>query len=409
MSEWTETTLGRVSEIVMGQSPPGTTYNEDGVGLPLINGPVEFGKRFPTAVQWTTAPTKTCNPDDVLICVRGSTTGRINISNDTFCIGRGIAAIRGRSGLATTPFLEFVLRELAAEILEEARGSGSTFPSITGQRLAGAKVQIPNLSHQRRIAEILGTVDEAIEATEALIAKQQQVKAGLMHDLFTRGLTPTGQLRPPRAEAPALYHETPLGWLPREWTVKCCHQVCSSIIDCKNRTPPITEEGHPVIRTPNVRHGRFVRTNLVYTDALSYQIWTARGKPQVGDIVITREAPVGEVCMIPPEIDAACLGQRMMLYRPNPDHLDAYFLLHVLQSVGIQKRLDVISGGSTVGHVKVGDIRDLQIPYPTPAEQLSIASILAPLESTLAAETARLAKLREQKQGLMQALLTPPG
>jgi type I restriction enzyme S subunit len=74
-----------------------------------------------------------------------------------------------------------------------------------------------NPEQQRRIAEILGTVDEVIEQTEALIAKQQQVKAGLMHDLFTRGVTATGTLRPPPAEAPHLYQDSPLGPIPKEW------------------------------------------------------------------------------------------------------------------------------------------------------------------------------------------------
>ncbi len=75
----------------------------------------------------------------------------------------------------------------------------------------------PQPPQQRRIAEILSTLDETIEQTEALIAKYQQIKAGLMHDLFTRGVTPDGKLRPTRAEAPQLYKESPLGWIPKEW------------------------------------------------------------------------------------------------------------------------------------------------------------------------------------------------
>ena len=77
---WLDVRLGEAAEIEMGQSPPGHTYNEDGKGLPLINGPVEFGRRFPTKIQWTTAPSKTCYDGDVLFCVRGSTTGRMNVS-----------------------------------------------------------------------------------------------------------------------------------------------------------------------------------------------------------------------------------------------------------------------------------------------------------------------------------------
>ena len=68
-----------------------------------------------------------------------------------------------------------------------------------------------------KIARILQTIDQAIEKTEALIEKYQQIKAGLMHDLFTRGIGADGKLRPPREQAPELYQQTPIGWIPKEW------------------------------------------------------------------------------------------------------------------------------------------------------------------------------------------------
>lgn len=227
-----------------------------------------------------------------------------------------------------------------------------------------------------------------------------------MHDLFTRGVTPDGRLRPTREQAPELYKESPLGWIPKEWEVKPCSEICTSIIDCKNRTPPITTDGHPVIRTPNVRDGEFVWNDLNYTDAESYVVWTARGKPQAGDIVITREAPVGEVCMIPEDLQDPCLGQRMMLYRPNPELVHAVYMLHALQSPRLQKYLDVISGGSTVGHVKVGEIRSLLLPCPNLGEQFVIAEALNAVRSELSSAADCKLKLSQKKQGLMQDLLT---
>lgn len=92
--DWDATTLGDVAEVIMGQSPKGNSYNRDGNGLPLINNPTEFTKKHPIKVQWTTEPTKLCKPLDLLLCVRGSSTGRMNIANDEFCLGRGVAAIR---------------------------------------------------------------------------------------------------------------------------------------------------------------------------------------------------------------------------------------------------------------------------------------------------------------------------
>ena len=81
-------------------------------------------------------------------------------------------------------------------------------------------ITCPPLPEQRKIAKILTTVDNLIEKTEALIAKYQSVKQGLMQDLFTRGLDQHGHLRPPYAEAPELYNKSELGWIPREWEVE---------------------------------------------------------------------------------------------------------------------------------------------------------------------------------------------
>jgi type I restriction enzyme S subunit len=259
---------------------------------------------------------------------------------------------------------------------------------------------------QGRIAKILLTTDEAIEQTKMLIAKHQQIKAGLMHDLFTRGLTPDVRLRPPHTEAPHLYKDSPFGPIPKEWEAPACREICLSVIDCKNRTPPLTPEGHPVIRTPNVRGGRLVWKDLAYTDEASYLEWTARGKPQPGDIVITREAPVGEVCILPEELENPCLGQRIMLYRSNPDRVLNSYLLYALQSRSVQLLLDRISGGSTVGHVRVGDIRDLLVPWAQFSEQEAIAERLEAACSHLTAEEHKLSKLQSLKRGLMHDLLT---
>jgi type I restriction enzyme S subunit len=103
--------------------------------------------------------------------------------------------------------------------------NGSTRYGLSYRSIAGTPIRIAPLRQQQRIAEILRTVDEAIAQTEALIAKTRRIKAGLMHDLFTRGVTPDGKLRPPREEAPKLYKESPLGCVPNSWEVETLADV----------------------------------------------------------------------------------------------------------------------------------------------------------------------------------------
>jgi type I restriction enzyme S subunit len=262
------------------------------------------------------------------------------------------------------------------------------------------------IEEQRSIAAARDTLDTTIRQTEAIIAKLKQVKQGLLHDLLTRGIAANGELRPPQSEAPHLYKASPLGWIPVEWQLTPADHACEAVIDCKNRTPPEAASGHPVIRTPNVRDGRFVREGLAYTDSLSYAIWTQRGQPRKGDVLITREAPVGEVCLLPEDMADGCLGQRMMMYRPEPSVLSSEFMLIALLSAPVQKSLLDLAGGSTVGHVKVGDIRTLRIPVPSLDEQERIVRAYGSSEARLMSEQALSTKLQKQKSGLMDDLLT---
>ena len=117
------------------------------------------------------------------------------------------------------PFLRhcFQNEEFRRNLISKSTVSANT--NINQVSLRQIETTLPPIHEQHRIAEILSTLDETIEQTEALIAKYQQIKAGLMQDLFTRGVTPDGKLRPTATEAPQLYKESPLGWVPREWEV----------------------------------------------------------------------------------------------------------------------------------------------------------------------------------------------
>src|SRR5437764_11087165 len=96
--------LAEIATITMGQSPQGETCNFSGEGLALLNGPTEFGPYHPIPAQFTTDARKLARADDLLFCVRGSTTGRMNWADQDYAIGRGIAAIRHKSNRSIQPF-----------------------------------------------------------------------------------------------------------------------------------------------------------------------------------------------------------------------------------------------------------------------------------------------------------------
>ncbi len=147
----------------MGQSPPGDTYNKSGDGVPLINGPVEFtpGPFGRTVVnQFTTAPRKYCEEGDLLICVRGSTTGRTNVAAFRACIGRGVAAI---CSSFDDDFIRLFLWRAREDII--SMGRGMAFPSVSKKQLEDLAIPLPPLTEQRRI---VAKVDELMALCDQL-------------------------------------------------------------------------------------------------------------------------------------------------------------------------------------------------------------------------------------------------
>lgn len=161
MNEWVEGKFSDVAEVIMGQSPVGSMCNNKGIGIPLLNGPTEFTSKFPLPVQFTTDARKLSKDGDLLFCVRGSTTGKMNWSNQVFAIGRGLAAIRHKKSEKANPFIKAVLVHSLDEIL--AGSTGSTFPNVSRTDLENLKISLPPLPEQQAIAEVLSSIDDKID------------------------------------------------------------------------------------------------------------------------------------------------------------------------------------------------------------------------------------------------------
>ena len=178
---WCSVKLGEITNIEMGQSPLGDSYNEDGIGVPLINGPVEFGGKNPfdktVNKKFTTKPTKMCQKDDLLICVRGSTTGRTNIANNEACIGRGVAAIRANSFINRW-FINFFV--LANRNSFYDLGTGSTFPNVSQNKLLLFKVSLPPLKEQEEIVNKVEHLLAKVAELENQIQERENMAKQLM-------------------------------------------------------------------------------------------------------------------------------------------------------------------------------------------------------------------------------------
>ena len=179
--EWRDVRLGDVATIVMGQSPPGSTVSNDS-GVPLLNGPTEFGPYHPHPVQFTTYPRKFAQPGDLLFCVRGSTTGRMNWADQEYAIGRGVAAIRHADDLTLQPVLRGAIEVSLPELLNVA--TGSTFPNVSASQIADIPYPDLSVNEQRAIAHVLGTLDDKIELNRRMNETLEAMARALFKSWF---------------------------------------------------------------------------------------------------------------------------------------------------------------------------------------------------------------------------------
>ncbi|MBN4081912.1 MAG: restriction endonuclease subunit S [Gammaproteobacteria bacterium] len=247
------------------------------------------------------------------------------------------------------------------------------------------RIPLPDLPEQKRIVAIL---DEAFEAITTAVTNAEKNLANA-RELFESYLN-------------SVFSQKGEGW--SEVRVE---DVCDSIIDCVNKTAPKVENptSYKMIRTTNVRDGVVSIDSVKYVTEVVYKVWTRRQVPKVGDVILTREAPLGEVGMLLSE-DLVFLGQRLVSYRTNHKILNNYFLLYVFQSNSLQEQIQSLASGSTVQHMRVPDSKNLKLSIPNLGEQEKIIRRLDLLRNKkLQLETIyqqKLTALAELKQSILQ-------
>lgn len=177
---WRIAPFSDIATVTMGQSPEGDDCNNAGIGEPLLNGPTEFGFYSPSPVQWTTNGKKHCVEGDLLFCVRGSTTGRMNWANQSYAIGRGLAAIHHKSDCTLNWFVKAMIDNSLQEILSAA--TGSTFPNVGKDLLNGFQVIIPDDNFLRKF----GVKGHSIFSMISNNAKEIDVLLGLRRTLSSK-------------------------------------------------------------------------------------------------------------------------------------------------------------------------------------------------------------------------------
>ncbi|KTD05856.1 Type-1 restriction enzyme EcoKI specificity protein [Legionella gratiana] len=182
-------------------------------------------------------------------------------------------------------------------------------------------------------------------------------------------------------------------------------EICNFIVDCHNKTAPYENKGIWLIRTPCVKDGKILLNEEArFISEETYEYWTKRCPPKPGDIIFTREAPMGEVGIVP-ENSKICMGQRMMLLRPS-SHLASKYLLYSMMEPGFQSRMNSSAVGTGVKHLRVGDVEKLCIPLFSQAEQSAIIDILDEQLSVIEEQEKEIEESLKKSEILRQSILT---
>ncbi|MGW6682194.1 restriction endonuclease subunit S [[Kitasatospora] papulosa] len=272
--------------------------------------------------------------------------------------------------------------------------------------LSRSYLAIPPLDERLAIVKYVQHVEKeissAIRIKRKLISLLDEQKRAVRHAYLTRGLDPSTPLK--EAGIPGV------SLIPAHWEVMRAKQLCERIVDCKNRTPELVPNGgYTVVRTTNIRSGNFRPEGSFETDKKNYDIWTQRGAPKRGDVFFTREAPAGEACLVP-DLSGLCMGQRMMYLRPNPKVLESRYLVHSIYGPATRTYIELTTNGSTVGHLRLGQVGALPVIWCPIDEQRAIADQIdqewAPLNTAISRAEREISLLLEYQTRLTADVIT---
>ena len=218
--------LSEIAEIVMGQSPIKSDVNSSGNGVALLNGPTEFGSRYPSPVQYTTNGKRFSEKGDILFCVRGSTTGRMNYSDQQYAIGRGLAAIRGKNGIPT-PVVKAIIENRLPALLQAA--TGSTFPNVSKDLLNTFQVEMLTVKDAVKLNSLITSMEDKLFNNTLMNQILEKIAQRIFKSWFidfdpvkanAEGV-PFADLSPDiQSLFPSEFIESEMGLIPKGWEVK---------------------------------------------------------------------------------------------------------------------------------------------------------------------------------------------
>lgn len=346
---------------------------------------------------------------DVLINKDGANTGKVGLylysEEDIACINEHLFLLRGDPEKITQSYLYYSLLSEHGQAMIRNRISGSAQPGLKSSFVIDFVIDLPeSIEEQTQIATILSTIDKAIEQTEAIIAKQQRIKTGLMQDLLTRGIDEHGNIR---SEATHAFKDSPLGRIPVEWEVYRLHQLTEKIIDGTHHTPQYIDHGVPFVTVKNLTMGSGIDLRDVnFISQPAHKSLYRRADPKAGDVLVTKDGTLGVARIVTPDLPEFSIFVSVAQLRRRDSICIPELIWAFFESKMFEAQMGSLSAGTGLRHIHLEHFREFLIATPNKQEQERMFAVLSKQESQLKVDQRGLQQLFSLKTGLMQDLLT---
>lgn len=336
---WEIKKLGDFCKVIAGQSPKGSSYNANGVGVEFHQGKKAFGADvIEHSNVWTTEATRLAEAGDILISVRAPV-GPTNFTDREVCIGRGLAAIRC-TPMVLPQFILYALKNIEDKIVGK---DGAVFNSINKDMIEDLPVPMLGIAEQERIVEIL---DREFERIDALKANAEQ---NLQHakDLFQSALKQELQ--------------------PKEGWVTASLNDLYDVRDGTHDSPKYTQQGYPFVTSKNLKDGKIDMSDVKYISKEDYDKINERSKVDVGDILFAMiGSNLGHPALVVDEPNYAI--KNVALFKV-PSSQSSRLLLYLLSSDLIMDKINKEKSGSSQPFVSLKYLRTFKVSIPMEYEQ----------------------------------------
>ncbi|MCG3710110.1 restriction endonuclease subunit S [Aliarcobacter butzleri] len=333
------------------------------------------------------------NKGEVILSIC-ATIGRPIIVNTEVCIHDGFVWFDKLSEKVDREYFYYFLSKKEKE-LSASRQIG-TQGNLNTDIVSRLMFPLPPLEEQKKIADILSTVDKKIAFVEENINATEELKKGLMQKLLTEGIGHTE------------FKDSELGRIPESWEIKRLNSICNKITDGSHFSPiPNKNTGFYIATVKDMLSNTFNINTCTHIEENDFKLLEINGcKPEIGDILFSKDGTIGKTFVYKDMKIPLVVLSSIAIIKPISKVLDSLFTMHVLKSNIFYKQLNGLSSGSALKRVVLKAIKEIKIPFPPLEEQKQIAEILSTVDNKLENLKEKKQYFEELKKGLMQKLLT---